>query len=126
MTPAETWNSSLTSEEAQAFAHEWIAAWNNHDLDRVLSHYAPEIVFRSPIAQKLVCNGRVVGIPALRSYWEKALASLPELKFELLKVLVGHTCLTILYMNHRNQQAVETFEFASDGKVVRSFACYAE
>ena len=115
----------MTNEEAQAFADEWIAAWNSHDLDRVLSHYAPEVVFLSPIAQKLVGNGRVVGIPALRNYWGKALATLPQLKFELLKVLVGHACLTILYMNHRNQQAAETFEFASDGKVVRSFACYS-
>ena len=99
----------MTNEEAQAFADEWIAAWNSHDLDRVLSHYAPEIVFLSPIAQKLVGNGRVVGISALRSYWEKALANLPQLKFQLLKVLVGHACLTVLYVNHRNQQAAETF-----------------
>jgi ketosteroid isomerase-like protein len=53
----------MTSKEAQAFADEWIAAWNSHDLERVLSHYAPEIVFLSPIAQKLVGNGRVVVYP---------------------------------------------------------------
>ena len=50
----------MTNEEAQAFADEWIAAWNSHDLDRVLSHYAPEVVLLSPIAQKLVGTGRVV------------------------------------------------------------------
>jgi len=116
----------MTGEEAQAFADEWIAAWNSHDLDRVLSHYAPDVVFLSPVAQKVVGNGRVVGIPALRSYWGKTLASQPQLKFELLTVLVGHACLTILYRNHRNQQAAETFEFASDGKVARSFACYTQ
>jgi hypothetical protein len=115
----------MTSEKAQAFADEWIATWNSQDLDRVLSHYAPEVVFQSPIAQKLVGDGRVAGIPVLRSYWGKALATSPQLKFALLKVLVGHACLTILYLNHRNQQAAETFEFANDGKVVRSFACYA-
>ena len=116
----------MTNEKAQAFADEWIAAWNSRDLDRVLSHYAPEIVFLSPIAQKLVGNGRVVGISALRSYWGKALANLPQLKFELLKVLVGYACLTVLYVNHRNEQAAETFEFASDGRIIRSFACYTQ
>jgi len=116
----------MTSDEARAFADEWIAAWNRHDLDRVLSHYAPDIAFLSPIAQKVVGNGRVVGIAALRSYWGKALAGQPQLKFELLKVLMGHLCLTILYLNHRNQQVAETFEFGSDGKVVRSFACYMQ
>lgn len=116
----------MTSEEAQAFADEWIAAWNSHDLDRVLSHYAPEVVFLSPIAEKFVGDGRVVGIPALRSYWGKALATQPQLKFELRNVLLGHARLTILYVNHRNQQVAETFEFANGGKVVRSFACYAQ
>ena len=38
---------------------------------------------------------------------------------------VGHDALTILYRNHRGQQAAETCEFAADGKVVRSCACYA-
>ena len=28
-----------------AFAAEWIAAWNAHDLDRILAHYAEGIVF---------------------------------------------------------------------------------
>lgn len=111
-------------DPAQAFAAEWVAAWNSHDLDRILSHYATDIVFLSPVAQKRVGDGRVVGIPALRAYWEQGLATQPELKFELLNVLVGHECLTVLYRNHRGQQAAETFEFGSDGKVVRSFACY--
>ena len=112
------------SVDAHAFAAEWIAAWNSHELERVLSHYSTDIVFLSPVAQTVVGDGRVIGISALRSYWSKALAARPDLKFELLNVLVGHECLTIRYRNHRGQEAAETFEFAADGKVVRSFACY--
>ena len=93
----------------KAFADEWIAAWNSHDLERVLSHYASDIVFLSPNARRLVGNGRVSGVSALRSYWEKGLAAQPELKFELLNVLTGHECLTIHYRNHRGQQVAETF-----------------
>src|SRR5262245_37453016 len=111
--------------DPQAFAAEWIAAWNSHDLERVLSHYSADIVFLSPVAQTVVGNGRVIGISALRSYWGKALAARPDLKFELLDVLVGHECLTIRYRNHRGQNAAETLEFGADGKVVRSFACYS-
>jgi hypothetical protein len=70
-------------------------------------------------------NGRVVGLAALREYWSDRLAARPHLKFELLEVLAGHECLTIRYRNHRGQSAAETFEFGRDGKVVRSFACYA-
>jgi len=112
--------------DAQAFAAEWIAAWNSHDLERVLSHYSTDIVFLSPIAQAVVGDGRVIGISALRSYWGQALAARPDLKFELLDVLVGHECLTVLYRNHRGQHAAETFEFGADGKIVRSFACYGQ
>lgn len=115
----------MDAAAARAFADDWIAAWNAHDLDRILSHYADDIVFLSPVAQLRVGNGRVVGLHALRNYWGQGLAAQPKLKFELLAVLVGHDCLTIQYRNHRGQQAAETFEFAPDHKVVRSFACYS-
>jgi ketosteroid isomerase-like protein len=111
--------------DARAFAEDWIAAWNARDLDRILSHYTPDVTFLSPLAHKRVGNGRVEGLAALRSYWSGALAAQPGLKFELLDVLTGHACLTVLYRNHRGQTAAETFELRPDGKVVRSFACYS-
>src|SRR5262249_8030127 len=75
--------------DAQAFAAEWIAAWNSHDLERVLSHYSTDIVFLSPIAQAVVGDGLGIRISALRSYWDQAPAARHDLKFELLDVLVG-------------------------------------
>lgn len=110
--------------DAEAFARDWIAAWNSRNLEAILSHYAPNIIFLSPTAERLTGNGRVEGIAALRAYWRAGLDIIPELRFELQSVLVGHDCLTILYRNHRDQQVAETVEFGSDGKVVRSFACY--
>lgn len=29
----------MTFEDATDFAHDWIAAWNAHDLDRIVGHY---------------------------------------------------------------------------------------
>jgi len=114
----------MTSAEARAFADEWIAAWNGHDLDRILSHYAADIVLLSPGALRRIGNGRVVGMAALRGYWGQVLSNEPHLKFQLGEVRVGHECLTILYRNHRGQQGAETFEFGKGDKVVRSFACF--
>jgi ketosteroid isomerase-like protein len=111
---------------ARAFADDWIAAWNAHDLERILAHYAHEIVFLSPVALERMGDGRVVGIAALRSYWSKGLENQPDLKFDLVDTLFGHASLTIVYRNHRQQSAAETFEFDAGGKVVRSFACYGE
>ena len=36
------------------FANHWIKAWNSHDLEAILSHYAEDIVFLSPIAAALI------------------------------------------------------------------------
>ncbi|MES2599729.1 MAG: nuclear transport factor 2 family protein [Pseudomonadota bacterium] len=114
----------IDANAATAFAKEWIEAWNAHDLDRILSHYVYDIVLLSPIAQRRVGNGRVEGLDALRSYWSAALASQPELKFELIETMAGYSSLTVIYSNHRGMKAAETFEFGPDGKVVRSIACY--
>jgi ketosteroid isomerase-like protein len=114
----------MTAGEAHAFATEWIAAWNSHDLDRILSHYATDIVLLSPAAARLVGDGRVAGLANLRAYWQRALNARPDLKFEFVGLRAGHECLTVLYRNQREQQCAETFEFGTDGKVVCSFACY--
>jgi hypothetical protein len=110
--------------DANAFAQVWIAAWNARDLDAILSHYEPDIVFLSPYAERVIGTGRVVGIDTLRAYWRRGLDANPDLHFELDAVLAGFEALTILYRNHRGQQVAETLEFGGSGKVVRSFACY--
>jgi hypothetical protein len=119
------WKRGMTNVDAARFAADWIEAWNSHDLDRIVSHYADNIVFLSPLAKQRMGQGRVVGVPALRAYWGNGLKAQPNLKFELIEVLTGYESLTIHYRNHRGQGVAETVEFGTDGKVVRSFACYA-
>ena len=38
----------MDAEKAQTFAREWVKAWNDHDLEEILSHYAEDVVFHSP------------------------------------------------------------------------------
>lgn len=33
---------------AERFVHEWIEAWNSHDLETVLSHYSDDFEMSSP------------------------------------------------------------------------------
>jgi ketosteroid isomerase-like protein len=111
---------------AERFAEEWIAAWNAHDLDAILSHYADDIVFRSPRIA-LVMSERVDFVsskPALARYWGKALALAKDLHFTFDRLYVGGDSLTIAYRNHRNQNAAETFVFGKQGLVVESIATY--
>ncbi|MFV0297237.1 MAG: nuclear transport factor 2 family protein [Hyphomicrobiaceae bacterium] len=114
----------MTEHEANAFAGEWVAPWNAHDLPRILSHYSDGVVFMSPVARRTVGNGEVRGKVALESYWSKALAARPDLRFELPGVFAGHCSATINDRNRRGQEAAETCELDSTGQVVRSYACY--
>ena len=112
---------------AERFAEEWIAAWNAHDLDAILSHYADDIVFRSPRIAVVMSEkiDFVAGKPALARYWGKALSSAKDLHFTLDRVYVGSDSLTIAYRNHRGQHAAETFAFDGAGLVKESIATYA-
>lgn len=112
--------------DADAFAAEWIMAWNAHDLDRILAHYADDIEIVTPRAVAITGDGVVRGKPALRSYWSRALELQPTLRFEFEACLAGHDALTILYRNHRGQRAAETVQFDTGGKVVQSIVCYRD
>lgn len=116
----------LTNSTARAFALEWVAAWNAHDIERVLSHYAEDVAFHSPFIAIFAeeASGHLLGKAALRTYWAAALENLPDLRFELLDVLLGAGSLTVYYRGHRGMVA-ETFFFSEDGKVQRATACYS-
>lgn len=114
--------------DAAEFAHEWIDAWNAHDLERILSHYAEEIVFTSPYAAQVVPESRGVirGIDPLRAYWTLGLERNPDLRFELVNVLETTDGITILYRNHRDQFVAETLLFGPEGLVMLGFAAYEQ
>ena len=68
------------TDDPLTFAQTWIAAWNSHDLERILAHYAEDIIFASPIAARMVGTGVIEGKAALRRYWAQALAHYPDLE----------------------------------------------
>jgi ketosteroid isomerase-like protein len=111
---------------AEAFATEWVAAWNAHDLERVLVHYDDDFEMRSPVIVRVVGepSGTLRGKEAVRAYWTKALAAAPDLRFELLTVLAGVDGVVVYYRGHRGL-AAETFQFGATGKVRSAAAHYA-
>lgn len=115
----------LTADFARQFAEEWIAAWNRHDLDRVLSHYSDDFIMSSPYIAALADepSGTLRGKQAVAAYWRKALALMPQLRFELVSTLVGAESVVVYYKGVRGM-AAETFFFNAEGKVVRAAAHY--
>ena len=117
----------MEKEFAEDFAEEWIAAWNAHDLDRILSHYADDFEMSSPVIIQVANEptGTLRGKVAVGAYWKKALELIPDLQFELLTVLAGVNSVTLYYKGARGRLAAEVFHFGTDNKVVRAFAHYA-
>ncbi|MFZ1015244.1 MAG: nuclear transport factor 2 family protein, partial [Terracidiphilus sp.] len=66
-----------SSLDAQKFAADWVAAWNAHDLEAIVSHYAPQVVLTSPVAAKVTGDPVIHGKEALRSYFQKGLELFP-------------------------------------------------
>ena len=117
----------LTAADARTFATHWIAAWNSHDLDAILSHYSPDIVLTSPAAAQLLGtpDGKVSGLTSLRAYFQRGLSAYPDLRFELKDVLAGLNSVVLYYTNQRGTQTAEYMEFGADGKVTRVVANYS-
>ena len=49
----------MEKEQAQRLAEEWYGAWNDHDLERILSHYSDDVVFVSPFAASPITGRHV-------------------------------------------------------------------
>ena len=118
----------LTRMQAEQFAAEWIAAWNSHDLARVLDHYAENFELSSPFIVSIAGEpcGRLRGKPAIAAYWSRALERIPNLHFELVAVFSGVRSIVLQYRMHDGRGAAEWLEFGDDGKVLRSAAQYAD
>lgn len=115
----------ITREQADRFAHEWIDAWNSHDLGRILAHYSEDFTMASPhvavIAQEP--TGILNGKAAVASYWSKALERFPNLHFELISAFVGADSVAIHYQGVSGP-VVEVVFFNQVGLVCKAAAHY--
>lgn len=113
---------------AKAFATAWVAAWNSHDIEEILDHYADDFEMTSPfILEKTEGKtSTLYGKKAVSEYWISALRRFPELRFELLDVLASRNSLVIYYKSVMDKMAAELFVFDESGKVVKSIAHYRD
>lgn len=117
----------MTEAEAQDFAAEWIAAWNSHDLERVLDHYADDVEVTSPLVETVMGPGQVTvrGKAELREYWGTALARHPDLHFTLFRAYAGPRSLVLHYQSIQGLIGAECLEFDGHGRIRRVLAHYA-
>lgn len=117
----------MTKDEILHLANDWIAAWNSHDLDAIMSHYEDAIELTSPVAAQLlgVPDGKVIGKANLRAYFERGLDAFPELRFDLENILSGLNSVVLYYKNQKGTRTAEFMELSENGKAVRVIAHYS-
>lgn len=117
----------LEENQARELADHWVGAWNSHDLDRIMAHYADDVVLISPVAARILGDpsGRVSGKPALRAYFERALEAYPNLKLELVDLMWGLQSVVLCYVNQKGSKTGEYMEIEATGKVSKVVANYS-
>jgi predicted ester cyclase len=116
----------VTREDAWALAQHWIAAWNAHDLELILSHYDDGVELTSPVAAQLLGtqDGKVTGKANLRAYFQRGLEAYPQLQFRLEEVFWGVNSVVLCYTNQKGTRSAEFMELSPEGKVTRVVANY--
>ncbi len=117
---------ALNKEQAWELARHWMAAWNAHDLDLIITHYDEAVELTSPVAARLLekADGKVVGKINLRAYFQRGLEAYPDLRFQLEDVLWGLDSVVLYYTNQKGTRTAEFMELSANGKVMRVVANY--
>lgn len=112
----------------EAFARDWVATWNRSDAEAILTHYADDVVFVSPLAATITGNPEVHGKAALRAYWTTALRSRSSPPQFLLESFVWddeNRTLLVVYISTEQSHTVrkcELMHFRPDGLIDRGEA----
>ncbi len=98
---------------------DWIAAWNSHDLERVLALYSENFEMTSDKIPALGfdASGTMQGKDQVRAYWSKALSMTPNLHFELIDTYVSPDSIVVFYQNERGAKICEYLRIDAAGKI---------
>ena len=98
---------------------EWIAAWNSHDLERVLAMYAEDSEMTSDRIPALGfdASGTLRGKERIRAYWGMALQRLPNLHFDLIDLYVSPDSVIVFYQNDRGAKICEYLRLDAEGNI---------
>jgi ketosteroid isomerase-like protein len=123
---ARTGEIAVTKDEAWKLAREWVAAWNAHDLNAIMTHCEDAVELTSPVAAQILgtADGKVLGKANLRAYFQWGLEAYPQLQFRLEDVLWGVGSVVIYYTNQKGTRTAEFIEISARGKVTRVVANY--
>lgn len=117
----------MNRQQAEAFAQQWLSAWNSHDINAIMDLYADDVDFNSPFVTEMGIDiaGHISGKEQLRTYFKAALDKNPGLHFDLQHILAGSHSVVMVYKRMNKSLAAEFVELNKDNKIQRSRSHYA-
>jgi len=118
----------MNRAEAEKHAEEWIRDWCATDIERIVSHYAEDARFVSPVAARRTGNPLVVGREALLKYWSFA-RGYGSFRFTLERVQWDDAKqeMVVVYtrdIDGHHDRACEIFRFDDHSQVIAGEAMY--
>ena len=115
----------MNSQEIMSIAYKWFEAFNNHNLEQLLSlyddnaqHFSPKLKIRKPET-----NGLVIGKEAMRDWWKDSLDRLPSLNYKVTSLTANSDRVFMEYVrsvdNEEDMLVAEVLEIR-DKKIVLS------
>jgi limonene-1,2-epoxide hydrolase len=94
----------MSAQQNKEIAIKWFAAFNEHNLENLLSlyedkaeHFSPKLKIRQPET-----NGLIKGKDALRAWWKDSFDRLPTLNYEVKKLTADEEQVFMEYIRHVN------------------------
>ncbi len=116
----------MNYEDAVALAEHWITAWNAHDLDGILSHYAPNVVFEANTVRTRwgKDDGKLHGIEELRKHFALGLQLVPDLRFQLDQVFLAPCGYAVVYTRENGNRVIDCVKLNPAGLAEHVTAYY--
>ena len=116
---------SMTTQANLSIAQAWFEAFNNHNLEKLLSlyddeaaHFSPKLKVRQPET-----NGLIIGKNALRNWWQDAFERLPTLHYKATTLTANADRVFLEYLRtveSENEMLVAEVLEIKEGKIIAS------
>jgi hypothetical protein len=95
----------------QRFCADWLRAWNDHDIERIVAHYTDPVTIHSPFLQSVQAglSGTPMSLAQLRTVYGRAFTAFPDLHFEPINIFAGTDSVVCHYRSVNGLLAAETF-----------------
>jgi len=110
--------------DANDFVSQWVEYWNHRDINSVQDLYDDDFEFYSPFLKKSekFPDGTITNKQSLKSYFDKIVTQIPNLKLMLKDVRTAANTVNFTYVSSpENLVANASLEFGDNGKIKKSY-----